>query len=115
MHTDVLGNLIAVKKGSGKRVMMAAHMHQIGLIVTGIDKESFLRFSNIGRVSVLNVINRRVKFKDGSTGVVSFETEIDDIKKLNLRKMYIDIGAKNKEGAQAKVEIGDVAVYDAPI
>ena len=117
LSTDALGNLIAVKKGNGtgKKVMIAAHMDQIGLIVTGIDDKGFLRFSNIGGVSVLNIINRRVKFKDGTCGVVSYESEIDDIKKLTLQKMYIDIGAKNKEEAAERVEIGDVAVYDAPM
>ena len=53
--------------------MTAAHMDQIGLIITNIDENGFLRFSNIGGVS-LNVINRRVVFENGITGTVSYET-----------------------------------------
>jgi len=118
IHTDVMGNLIAVKKAnsnSGKKVMLAAHMDQIGLIITNIDENGFLRFSNIGGVSPFNVINRRVVFQNGVTGVVSYETEIEDIKTLNLSKMYIDIGAGSREAARKLVNIGDVAVYYAPM
>lgn len=115
VYTDVLGNLIAVRKGKGKKVMLAAHMDQIGLIITGIDDNGFLRFSNVGGVSPLNVIHRKVKFQNCVTGIVSYETEIDDIRKLKLNRMYIDIGAKTKDEAKALVNIGDVAVYDAPL
>ena len=118
IHTDVMGNLIAVKKGasgSGKKVMLAAHMDQIGLIVTNIDENGFLRFSNIGGVSPLNVIHRRGVFQDGVTGVVSYESELEDIKNLKLNKMYIDIGAGSREDARKLVNIGDVAAYYAPM
>jgi endoglucanase len=117
IHVDTLGNLIAVKKGSGsgKKVMLAAHMDQIGLIVTNIDENGFLRFSNIGGVSPFNVIHREVIFGNGVTGVVGYETEIEDIKSLKLNKMFIDIGASSKEAAKKQVSIGDVAVYYAPM
>src|SRR5690554_452283 len=105
-----MGNLIAVKKGngSGKKIMLAAHMDQIGLIVTNIDENRFLRFANIGGVSPFNVIHRRVVFENGVTGAVSYETELEDIKKLRLNKMYIDIGASSREEAKKLVQIGDV-------
>lgn len=113
IKVDVLGNLIAIKKGTGKKVMLAAHMDQIGFIVTHIDEKGFLRFSRIGGIFVQNSINCKVVFKDGTVGVVSYESEIDDIKEIKLDKMYIDIGARNKEEAEKLVTIGDVAVYSA--
>ncbi|NLU36447.1 MAG: M42 family metallopeptidase [Clostridiales bacterium] len=115
---DVMGNLIAVKKSSNpdaKKVMLAAHMDQIGLIVTNIDENGFLRFSNVGGVSPFNVLHRRVVFQNGVTGAVSYETELDDMKKLKLDKMYIDIGARSREEAGKHVQIGDAAVYHAPM
>ena len=118
IHEDVMGNLIAVKKSSnssGKKIMLAAHMDQIGLIITNIDENGFLRFANIGGVSPFNVIHRRVVFHNSVTGAVSYETELEDIKKLRLNKMYIDIGATSREEAQELVQIGDVAVYHAPM
>lgn len=113
VKVDVMGNLIAIKKGNGngKRIMLAAHMDQIGLMVTHIDDKGFIRFTNLGGISVPNSINRRVMFKDGLAGVIGYETEVDSWKDITLSKMYIDIGASSKEEAEKLVKIGDVAIY----
>ncbi len=117
IDTDVMGNLIALKKGNGqgRKVMLSAHMDQIGLIVTHIDDNGFLRFSNVGGISVLNTINGKVIFKNGTIGTVSYENEIENIKDIKLNRMYIDIGANSCEEAAEKVSIGDVAVYYSPL
>ena len=118
IQVDVMGNLIAVKKGNGpapKKIMLAAHMDQIGLIITNIDENGYLRFSNIGGVNPFNVMHRRVVFHNQVTGVVSYETELEDMKSLKLNKMFIDIGATSREEAKQLVNIGDVAVYHAPM
>lgn len=114
IKVDVLGNLIAVKKGSGMKVMLAAHMDQIGFIVTHIDDKGFLRLSRVGGISAGNSINRRVIFKNGVTGVISYDGDIENINSIKLDKMYIDIGASGPEEAQDSVAIGDVAVYCSP-
>ena len=113
IKVDVLGNLIAIKKGNGngKRIMLAAHMDQIGLMVTHIDEKGFLRFANIGGISVANSVCRRVIFEDGTVGVIGYETELDSWKDITLAKMYIDIGVSSREEAERLVKIGDVAVY----
>lgn len=111
VRVDTLGNLIAVRRGSGKKVMLAAHMDQIGFMVTHIDDKGFLRFTRVGGVSIRDSIRRRVIFKNGITGVVSYEEEIEDIKDIKFEKMYIDIGASSREQAESMVSIGDVAVY----
>lgn len=106
---DALGNLIAFKKGKGsKKVMFSAHMDEIGLIVTHIDENGFLRFSNIGGHSPYVLLGQRVVFADGVVGIIDSE-DIDDIKELQLPKMFIDIGAANKAEAEARVKIGDAA------
>jgi putative aminopeptidase FrvX len=111
IKVDNLGNLIAIRKGNGKKVMLAAHMDQIGFMVTYIDDKGFLRFTRVGGISVQNSINRRVIFKNQITGVVSYETEIDNIKEIKPERMYIDIGALDQQEADSMVAIGDVAVY----
>src|SRR5699024_9559803 len=68
VRVDTLGNLICRKKGSGKRIMIAAHMDQIGFMITDIEKEGFLRFTNIGGISALMSYGQKVIFEDGTVG-----------------------------------------------
>jgi putative aminopeptidase FrvX len=109
---DRMGNLIAIKKGNknGKKIMVATHMDEVGIIITGIDENGFLRFSNIGGISPYDLLGQRVLLTNGTIGVLGME-HLEDIKKLKLNKMYIDIGAKNKEEASKKVTIGDVGCF----
>ncbi|NMB45108.1 MAG: M42 family metallopeptidase [Firmicutes bacterium] len=112
VYTDALGNLVAVKRGSAnaEKIMLAAHMDEVGVIITDIDDNGFLRFSNIGGVSPFTLIGQRVRFADGTIGVFGQE-KLDQIKDLKFSKMFIDIGASSRQEAEAKVSIGDVAVY----
>lgn len=107
---DALGNLIARKKGNGKKIMISAHMDQIGLMVIDIDKDGFLRFTNIGGISPFISISQKVVFENGTIGVVYAEP-VDDISKLKLENMYIDIGAFSKEEAEKKISVGDICIY----
>ena len=107
---DALGNLIARKKGSGKKMMLAGHMDQIGMMVTFIDKEGFIYFTNIGGLNPTVIHSCRVVFSNGTMGIVNCE-RLDDPNKIALDKMYIDIGATSKEEAEKLVQIGDVCVY----
>ena len=109
VYTDALGNLIAHKKGSGKKIMFAAHMDEIGVAVTFIDDNGFLRFSNVGGLYTKELSARRVIFKNGVTGVIYTEK---DNKMMQLSKMYIDIGADSREAAEKMVSIGDTAVFE---
>ncbi|ADL07924.1 Cellulase [Thermosediminibacter oceani DSM 16646] len=110
IRVDVLGNIIARKAGTGEKMMLAAHMDEIGVIITNIDDKGFLRFSNIGGVSPFTLIGERVIFENGTVGVFGME-KLDSIKDLKFNKMFIDIGARSKEEALKKVRLGDKAVY----
>lgn len=111
IRVDTLGNLIATKPGKGKKIMVAAHLDEIGVMATYIDEKGFIRFSNIGGVSAFVSLGQKVKFKNGTVGAVFYEDKLEDMKNLKLSKMYIDIGAKDKKEAEKLVRIGDVACF----
>lgn len=115
IKTDALGNLICVKHGAGKRVMIAAHMDHIGFAVTNIDDNGFLRVANVGGINRLQAINRHVVFENGVNGIVSCETEKFDPANVPMDKLFIDIGARCKKCASEKVKLGDVAVFASDI
>ncbi|MBC5735817.1 M42 family metallopeptidase [Lawsonibacter faecis] len=110
---DVMGNLIVRKKGSGPKVMFAAHMDSIGFIVTHIDEKGFLRFGKVGGLRPNSCVHTPVRFKNGVRGVVSLDCGVEP-KDMTLEDLYIDVGAKSREEAQGLVRIGDTAVFDGP-
>lgn len=110
LTTDALGNLIAHKRGEGSKIMFAAHMDEIGVIASFIDDNGFIRISAVGGLYVKNMVNLKARFENGTIGVIGSEEEAFD-KKADIKKLYIDIGAKNKEDAQKKVNIGDTASF----
>lgn len=109
VRLDALGNLIAVKHGPGRRVMLAAHMDQVGLVVTEVDDEGFLRLHNVGYLRRPYALGRRVVFENGVTGVVAREMEDDDPLDMTLGRLFIDIGANSRRQALDRVSIGDMA------
>ncbi len=112
VKVDALGNLIAKKGDGGKKIMLAGHMDEIGVIATHIDENGFVRFSNLGGVYPRYVPGGRVRFLDGTLGVIGTERVTDTYKVPPLNKMYIDVGATGKKDCPIKV--GDVAVFDRP-
>lgn len=110
LKTDALGNLIARKKGSGKKVMFAAHMDEVGIIVTYIDEQGYIRFSSVGGLTVKQLAGRRVQFKNGTVGIIGCEDEAFS-KKAAVSKLYIDIGESSREAVEQLVHIGDSAVF----
>ena len=107
--SDVMGNLVVHKKGSGPKIMFAAHVDSIGLIVTHIDKEGFLRVGKLGDVSLKEALGTPVRFKNGVCGVLAAEEKAES--KPKLEECYVDIGAKDEAQARSMVQVGDTAVY----
>jgi len=114
LRVDPLGNLIAVKRAAkgdgGKKIMVAGHMDEIGVMVTHVDEKGFLRFGVIGGVSPQVLLGERVVFADGTVGVIGSE-RLDEPKDLRVEKLFIDIGAKDKAQAEKVTGIGRSAGY----
>jgi len=110
-YTDTLGNLIAVREGAGPRLMVAAHMDELGLMVTHVDENGFLRIARVGGVVPHILVGQRFVFSNGTAGTINHE-KIDELKELEWSKLYLDIGCSSREEAVEKVNVGDVAVYD---
>ncbi len=108
---DTMGNLICRRKGSGPRVMFAAHMDSIGLVATHIDEKGFVHVGAIGGVSPLTVLHTPVRFQNGAHGVVVANSEAE-LSKLKIADMLIDVGAASREEAERLVRVGDTAIYD---
>lgn len=118
IYTDSIGNLICHKKGSGKRIMVAAHMDEVGLIITGITDKGFLNFSTLGGIETSVLCSKKVLIgKDKIPGIVSAKAihlqKADEVTTpLKLKDMCIDIGADSKEKAEKLVSLGEFAVFD---
>ncbi|MDX9849518.1 MAG: M42 family metallopeptidase [Anaerolineaceae bacterium] len=115
IRVDAMGNLI-VKKGEkkegGLRVMLSAHMDEIGVMVTHVDKNGFARFTSVGGVRPHSCYGSRVRFMNGTVGVIGGE-RLDNANHVHaLEAMYIDVGASSAE--DCPIKIGDVAAFDRP-
>ncbi len=114
LYTDALGNLIA-RKGSldegGKRVMVSAHVDEIGLMITHVDDNGFARFIPIGGVSPLTCLGGRVLFMNGTQGVIGIE-RLEPNEQPTLAKLFIDTGAISKQDSQ--IGVGDVCGFERP-
>lgn len=113
---DAMGNLICHKKGPGKRVMLAAHMDAIGLMVTSVDQDGYVWFTNVGGHAPARLLGARVHFENGVHGVVRLREEAREqargLNRLGLHRLYLDIGATSGEAAAKMVQLGDVALFD---
>jgi endoglucanase len=114
VREDALGNLIAHKQGGqGQRMLLMAHMDEIGAMVTYVDEKGFARFTRVGGVSPLTCIGARVAFADGTVGVIGVEQKRDNADKApKLEQLYIDVGATSRD--DCPVEVGDPAVFVRP-
>ncbi len=113
IRVDTLGSLI-VRKGTlgkgGRRILIAAHMDEIGLIVSHVDDNGFVRFAPIGGVFGRYLLSGRVRFLNGTQGLVGHD-RLEKITEIpSADKMFIDVGATSREDCPVKV--GDVAAFD---
>jgi endoglucanase len=124
---DSLGNVIALKKGSrgGASLMLAAHMDEIGLFVSYIEDDGFLRVIPIGGVLERTLLHQRVVILTRSgkvvKGVIGLKpphvVKPEEAQKIpEMKELFVDIGASSREEVEKiGVRVGDVAVFDRGI
>lgn len=121
MFTDNLGNLIVFKKGRKtpkNKIMFAAHMDEVGFMITDISENSFLSFGTVGGINSAVVLGRSIKTESGKYGVIGtkaiHQQSKDERGKIpSIDEMYIDIGASSKQDAETIAPRGSYAYFDA--
>lgn len=122
-RTDTLGNLIALKKAKSTRgrnslkVMLAAHMDEVGLMIVHHESNGYLRFEKVGGIDDRVLLSKVVLIgKDKIPGVIGVkpihllkQKEREQV--IDSDSMSIDIGVKTKEEAQAAVKLGDYVTF----
>ncbi|MCD8117362.1 MAG: M42 family peptidase [Oscillospiraceae bacterium] len=121
IRTDPMGNLMIFKKGDRPRtapVMLCAHMDEVGLMVTGVTAEGYLRFDTIGGIDRRVLIGKRVYVGPmrvkGVVGSKAFHLTTAEQRRTlpEIESMYIDIGAPDKAAAEAQVSLGDTVAFE---
>jgi endoglucanase len=120
LFCDSMGNLYA-RKGKGKkpRVMLAAHMDEVGLIVTGFEKSGLLRVDIVGGIDNRVLIAKPVTVgKDRVPGVIGakaihLQKASERKKAIPLDNIFVDIGARNQDEAEKLAKVGDYIAFSA--
>ncbi len=117
---DRMGNVLCELRGHSrpqKRLMLAAHMDEVGLIITGIHEDGYLHFAPVGGIDQGVLCGRRVRIGQ-QAGIIGCKavhlcTKKEKEKLPDVTDLLIDIGAKSRKEAEKLVSPGDVAAFDA--
>lgn len=118
VKVDKIGNVIAYKKGrtGASKIMLAAHMDEVGLMVSYIEDNGFIKFKAVGGIDQRVLLAKRVKIgKDKITGVIGvkaihLQAQSERSSVIPISSMYIDVGAASKD--ETGVKIGDYISFD---
>jgi endoglucanase len=118
LRVDRMGNIIAHKKGNGKRVIVDAHMDEVGFIITGYNEDGTLKFYSLGGI-VASILPSKVVLigENKIPGVIGFkpihlQSAEERNKSVSYSSCCIDIGSSSKEETKKLVSLGDFAVFD---
>ena len=118
---DRMGNSFAtLNEGGSPRVMLSGHVDEIGVMVTHVDEHGLIRFTGVGGWDPQVLVGQRIRLQTESgevVGVIGKKAihlmEPDERKKVSdIKSLWIDIGAKDKEETERLVRVGDVGVLD---
>ncbi|MET1123994.1 MAG: M42 family metallopeptidase [Archaeoglobaceae archaeon] len=123
IRSDALGNLICVKNGSERKIMIAAHMDEIGFVVKHIDEKGFIRITPIGGHFSQIVLGQRVVIygKKKVYGVIGCKPphlmkDEERRKAVEIKDMFVDVGASSRdEVLQLGIEIGSPVAVDREV
>ena len=121
IRADAIGNLIVFKKGkkpTGNKLLLSAHMDEVGLMVKKIEEDGTLRFSTVGGIDRRVLLGKRVFVGEKRIPAVvgnkpihlTTKEERKSVPKLD--QLYLDLGAEKREEAEQLVSLGDVATFD---
>jgi putative aminopeptidase FrvX len=123
IKVDALGNMITLKQGQGRdrlKVMVAAHMDEIGLMITGHEGSGGLNFRTVGGILDQTLAGKRVQVgSERVPGVIGLKpihlTQGDESKKVVKKdSLVIDVGVSSEEAAKGVAKIGDLATFLTP-
>lgn len=121
IRVDALGNLIVFKKGAkstGNKLVLCAHMDEVGFLARSITDEGYLKLECVGGIDRRVIIGKKVKVGPrklrGVIGIKAYHMVTDEEEKTppKMEDLYVDIGAKNKAEAEMLVELGDQITFD---
>ena len=122
IQVDALGNLIVFKRGernTGNRLMLTAHMDEVGFIINDITEDGYLKFAPVGGIDPRVVIGKRVnvgrRHLPGAIGLKAYHlVSAEEEKNVpTFEDLYIDIGAKDRADAEQVVSLGDLAAFES--
>ncbi len=119
---DTMGNIIAFKKGKKapkQKIMLDAHTDEVGVIISAILPDGFLKFQTLGGIKESTLLSRKVVFENGAVGIIGCKpihlSGAEERKKLpDTDSMYIDIGAASRSEAEELVSLGETGVMEGP-
>ncbi len=123
VQADVNGNSYALLEGSGPRVLLTGHIDEIGLMISYIDDDGYLFFSAVGGWDAQVLVGQRVRILGTAGEVVGVIGKKpihllkgdDRDRASNIENLWIDIGVKSRDEAKELLNVGAVAVIDAPL
>lgn len=121
LKIDRLGNIIVFKKGkeNKSKLMITAHMDEVGLIVTDIDDKGLIKFTTVGGIDKRILVSKTVLIGDNKVpGVIGskpihLQNKSERDKAIEIENLYIDIGVDSREDALKLVDIGDYIAFNS--
>lgn len=117
-YIDALGNYIIHMGGNGPRLMISAHMDEVGFMVKGITEDGLLKFGTVGGIDPICLGAKRVVSESGIKGNIVMKpihllSASERGQAPKIKNLSIDIGANSKTEAEKMTFVGDYFTFDS--